>query len=183
MHFKSSKSSLLLLVTDIYALLRIPLLPPPPICSVPLFSPSLAAAQFLFSPLFLHISQLQISSRKCLVLEGSSWSSQRKNYQQPHQLLALRVKEVNSQLLLRASRLSFAMSTRCTERRQACILPDFTASSLQAQFKMSCLPAIPPWALESLPSSGEATMLQFATTWNFSQALKMHTKFSSVPKS
>lgn len=67
MHFTSSKSSLSLLVTDVCALLPTPLLPPPPICSVPLSSPSLAAAQLL--PTLLHISHVQISPRKCLVFE------------------------------------------------------------------------------------------------------------------
>lgn len=91
-------------------------------------------------PTLLHISQLQISPRKCLVLEGNSCSFQTSNYplQQPHRLFTVRVEGANPQLFSPASRPPFAMSTRCTGRRQECILPDFTASSLQALFKTSC---------------------------------------------
>lgn len=132
------------------------------------------------------MSHLQISPRKCLVLEGNSCFSQRSNYplQQPHQLFTMRVEGVNPQLLSHASRLPFAISTRCTERRRGCVLPDFTASSLWAQFKMSCPLRFHHGQWSRCPPSGEATILQsLQPPGNFSPAPKMHTKVQFIKAS
>lgn len=130
MHFKSSN---LRAVCHFWSLMYVRCFPPLfrlPLPSVPLSSPSLAAAQLLFSPLSCTSSNFRYPP-------GNAWSlkvilAPLKGATTHYSNFAMRLEGVNPQLFSHASVLPFAMSTRCTERRrrQVCILPDSTASSL-----------------------------------------------------